>query len=91
MPAEQLVLNEIGLCRILVNAPVELDLYRDCRGSGSLIMIDRLSNATAGADMITAADQADLALIRARTETLLKVIPERIFMPLWWRIIRTGV
>jgi len=77
VPAEQLGLNEIGLCRIQVNAPIVFDLYRDCRGSGSLIVIDRLSNATAGAGMITAAAQADLALIRARTEALLKDIPEQ--------------
>ena len=53
--AEQLGLNEIGLCRIVVNAPVVFDTYRECRGTGSLIVIDRLSNATAGAGMIAAA------------------------------------
>lgn len=53
--ADQLALNEIGLCRISVNAPVVFDAYRACRGSGSLIVIDRLSNATAAAGMIKAA------------------------------------
>ncbi len=50
--ASSLGLNEIALCRIAVNAPVCFDAYAQCRGSGSLIVIDRLSNATAGAGMI---------------------------------------
>ncbi|SFZ77532.1 sulfate adenylyltransferase subunit CysN [Chitinimonas taiwanensis] len=57
--AEQLALNEIGLCRISVNAPVVFDAYRECRGTGSFILIDRLSNATAGAGMIAAAAVAE--------------------------------
>ncbi|QDQ28926.1 sulfate adenylyltransferase subunit CysN [Chitinimonas arctica] len=57
--AAQLGLNEIGLCRIALNAPVVFDAYRDCRGSGNFIVIDRLSNATAGAGMIQAAAAAD--------------------------------
>jgi len=51
----QLALNEIGLCRIAVNAPTAFDAYTACRGTGGLIIIDRLSNATAGAGMIAAA------------------------------------
>jgi sulfate adenylyltransferase subunit 1 len=61
----ELALNEIGLCRVVVNAPVAFDAYRDCRGTGSFIIIDRLSNATAGAGMIAAAAQAE---IKAGTE-----------------------
>ncbi|MBB5017158.1 sulfate adenylyltransferase subunit 1 [Chitinivorax tropicus] len=58
---EQLALNEIGLCRITANAPVVFDPYRESRSTGSLIVIDRLSNATAGAGMITAAATAQAA------------------------------
>ncbi|MCP1288875.1 sulfate adenylyltransferase subunit CysN [Chromobacterium sp. S0633] len=54
-PAEALHLNEIALCRISLNAPAVIDAYAACRGTGSFIVIDRLSNATAGAGMITAA------------------------------------
>ena len=71
--APQLGLNEIGLCRINVTAPVVFDTYRECRSSGNLIVIDRLSNATAGAGMIVAAahsektanDAGELARLRA--------------------------
>ncbi|AOZ48781.1 sulfate adenylyltransferase subunit CysN [Chromobacterium vaccinii] len=53
-PASALALNEIGLCRISLNSPAAFDPYRDCRGSGSLILIDRLSNGTVAAGMIVA-------------------------------------
>ncbi|GLR13100.1 hypothetical protein GCM10007907_18900 [Chitinimonas prasina] len=59
METHQLGLNEIGLCRITLNAPVAFDAYRECRGTGSLIVIDRLSNATAGAGMVVAAAVAE--------------------------------
>lgn len=52
LPANGLSLNEIALCRIETNAPVVFDAYRDCRGSGGFIVIDRLTNATSGAGMI---------------------------------------
>ncbi|GLS04050.1 hypothetical protein GCM10007860_11960 [Chitiniphilus shinanonensis] len=50
---DALQLNEIGLATIEVNAPVAFDSYSQCRGTGGFIVIDRLSNATAGAGMIT--------------------------------------
>ncbi|QNM98513.1 sulfate adenylyltransferase subunit CysN [Chitinimonas koreensis] len=59
--ADRLGLNEIGLCRVALTAPVAFDAYRECRGTGSFIVIDRLSNATAGAGMIAAAAVADEA------------------------------
>ncbi|MCD6060407.1 MAG: sulfate adenylyltransferase, subunit 1, partial [Moraxellaceae bacterium] len=69
--ATQLGLNEIGLCRVVVNAPVAFDAYRTCRGSGSFIVIDRLSNATAGAGMIAAAAAVDVDKLKARNRDLL--------------------
>ncbi|WP_148713958.1 sulfate adenylyltransferase subunit CysN [Chitinolyticbacter meiyuanensis] len=52
LDAEQIGLNEIALVTLEVNAPVVFDPYIQCRGTGSFIVIDRLSNATAGAGMI---------------------------------------
>ncbi len=77
LAAEQLSLNEIGLCRVVVNAPVVFDAYRICRGTGSLIVIDRLSNATAGAGMIAATAEADVELQRAHIEALLLGVSEK--------------
>ncbi|WP_020561843.1 sulfate adenylyltransferase subunit CysN [Methylosarcina fibrata] len=53
--ANELKLNEIGYCTVSVNAPVVFDPYRASRGTGSFIIIDRLSNGTVGAGMIVGA------------------------------------
>ena len=51
-PAEQLQLNEIGVCEVVLSAPIAFDPYTKCKGTGSFIIIDRLSNVTIGAGMI---------------------------------------
>ncbi|BCL76716.1 sulfate adenylyltransferase subunit 1 [Jeongeupia sp. HS-3] len=56
--ADSLQLNEIALVTIETNAPVVFDPYTACRGTGNFIIIDRLSNATAGAGMIVAAAES---------------------------------
>jgi bifunctional enzyme CysN/CysC len=53
--ANELKLNEIGYCTVSVNAPVMFDPYKASRGTGSFIIIDRLSNGTVGAGMIVGA------------------------------------
>ena len=52
-PAAELRLNEIGHCEVALNAPVSFDPYKKCKGTGAFIIIDRLSNVTVGAGMIT--------------------------------------
>ncbi|MGZ4992355.1 MAG: sulfate adenylyltransferase subunit CysN [Methylobacter sp.] len=51
--ATELHLNEIGSCTVSVNAPVVFDAYLSHKGTGSFIIIDRLTNGTVGAGMIT--------------------------------------
>ena len=51
--AQALQLNEIGSCTVNVNAPVVFDAYKTNKGTGAFIIIDRLSNSTVGAGMIT--------------------------------------
>src|SRR3954470_23115058 len=51
--AKTLALNEIGLCNIATATPVAFDPYADNRDTGAFILIDRFTNATAGAGMIT--------------------------------------
>ena len=51
--AKELKLNEIGACTVSVNAPVVIDAYKTSKGTGSFIVIDRLTNGTVGAGMIT--------------------------------------
>ena len=50
--AEELKLNEIGVCRIALSQTVAYDIYDVCRETGSFIVLDRLTHATAGAGMI---------------------------------------
>lgn len=50
--ANELKLNEIGLCTVAVNAPVVFDPYQRNKTTGSFIIIDRLTNVTVGAGMI---------------------------------------
>ncbi|MDO9169714.1 MAG: sulfate adenylyltransferase subunit CysN [Methylobacter sp.] len=59
--AVELHLNEIGSCTVSVNAPVVFDPYLSHKGTGSFIIIDRLTNSTVGAGMITGGiDQENL-------------------------------
>jgi bifunctional enzyme CysN/CysC len=51
--AKTLALNEIGLCNVATATPVAFDAYADNRDMGAFILIDRFTNATAGAGMIT--------------------------------------
>lgn len=51
--AKELQLNEIGLCTVSVNVPVVFDAYKRSKGTGAFIIIDRLTNVTVGAGMMT--------------------------------------
>ncbi len=51
--ANELQLNEIGSCSVSVNAPVVFDAYTRSKGTGSFIIIDRLTNVTVSAGMIS--------------------------------------
>jgi bifunctional enzyme CysN/CysC len=48
-----LTLNEIGVCNVAAASPVTFDPYSDNRETGAFILIDRFTNATAGAGMIS--------------------------------------
>lgn len=53
LPAPGLELNEIGLCEIAMEQQVCYDGYGVNRGTGRFIVIDRLTNVTVGAGMIS--------------------------------------
>jgi sulfate adenylyltransferase subunit 1 (EFTu-like GTPase family) len=55
----ELKLNEIGLCEFSLNKPVVFDAYKRNRHTGAFIVIDRLTNVTIGAGMITEAINHD--------------------------------
>ena len=65
--ADELKLNEIGCCNVSVNAPVVFDPYARSKGTGSFIIIDRLTNVTVGAGMIIGStDDSDLKPVSAK-------------------------
>lgn len=51
----ELRLNEIGVCEFALNKSVVFDSYQRNRHTGAFIIIDRLTNVTIGAGMITEA------------------------------------
>lgn len=53
LAAKTLALNEIGFCNVATNEPVAIDAYESSRSTGSFILIDRSSNATVAAGMIS--------------------------------------
>jgi bifunctional enzyme CysN/CysC len=53
LAAKTLALNEIGFCNIAINELVAIDAYESNRTTGSFILIDRSSNATVAAGMIS--------------------------------------
>lgn len=57
-PAETLRMNDIGAVTLTLLRPIAVDLYRDNRATGSLILIDPETNATVAAGMITSATQS---------------------------------
>jgi bifunctional enzyme CysN/CysC len=53
LAAPTLGLNDIALCNLATAAPVAFDSYEQDRKTGSFIIIDRLTNNTVGAGMIS--------------------------------------
>jgi len=53
LAADQLVLNEIGVCNLAAAGQVAFDPYATNRATGCFIIIDRFTNETGGAGMIT--------------------------------------
>ncbi len=64
IPAATLSLNEIAQVEVTLERPVVADDYRRHKGTGSFIVVDRLTNATVAAGMIetTAADDSAIEL-----------------------------
>ncbi|NQZ31665.1 MAG: sulfate adenylyltransferase subunit CysN [Oceanospirillaceae bacterium] len=59
LAGHKLELNEIAVCEIKLERPVIADLYSELPGTGSFIIIDRLTNATVAAGMIEQASSVD--------------------------------
>jgi len=53
LAAKQLELNEIGVCNLSVDRAVPFDPYTDNRETGGFILIDKISNDTVGAGLLS--------------------------------------
>jgi sulfate adenylyltransferase large subunit len=60
-PALTLRMNDIGAVSLHLLRPIAVDLYRENRGTGALILIDPETNATVAAGMVTAAQGKTVA------------------------------
>jgi bifunctional enzyme CysN/CysC len=52
VPAEELRLNEIGICELELDRSIAFDRYSENRDTGGFVLIDRVSNATVGAGLL---------------------------------------
>jgi bifunctional enzyme CysN/CysC/sulfate adenylyltransferase subunit 1 len=68
LASDSIAMNEIAEVEFETNLPLFFDSYRDCRWTGSLILIDPLTNATVGAVMISGALD-NVAASSAESET----------------------
>jgi bifunctional enzyme CysN/CysC len=53
LAARTLHLNDIAFCNISTTVPIACDRYEDNRDTGAFILVDRVSNETVGAGMIS--------------------------------------
>jgi sulfate adenylyltransferase subunit 1 len=60
-PAPTLRMNDIGAVSLHLLRPIAVDLYRDNRSTGALILIDPETNSTVAAGMVTAAQAQAVA------------------------------
>jgi bifunctional enzyme CysN/CysC len=52
LAAEQLELNEIGVCEVELDRPIAFDPYAESRDMGGFVLIDRITNRTLAAGML---------------------------------------
>jgi bifunctional enzyme CysN/CysC/sulfate adenylyltransferase subunit 1 len=72
LASDSIAMNEIAEVEFETNLPLFFDSYRDCRWTGSLILIDPLTNATVGAVMISGAlDNVAQASAESETASLI--------------------
>jgi bifunctional enzyme CysN/CysC len=69
LAASTLALNDLGLCTLALDAPIAFEPYAVNRDLGGFILIDRMSNETAGAGMIRFALRRS-ANVRPQTLTI---------------------
>jgi sulfate adenylyltransferase subunit 1 (EFTu-like GTPase family) len=72
--ASSLSMNEIGVVRISTAKPLFFDPYKENRSGGAFILIDRKTNATAGAGMILGAAEGSGETAADRLSRLVRAL-----------------
>ena len=62
----QLKLNDIASCRMLLTRPIAADAYGENRLAGSFIVVDRISNNTVGAGMIVGLSRRNTGVLNKK-------------------------
>ncbi|MDP3300685.1 MAG: sulfate adenylyltransferase subunit CysN [Sulfuricurvum sp.] len=63
MQVDELGLNDIASCKMLLTRPIASDAYSTNRLTGSFIVVDRISNNTVGAGMIVGVSRRDIETV----------------------------
>ena len=66
-----LAMNEVGVVRITAARPLFIDPYRENRGTGAFILIDRKTDATAAAGMIVS---SAAAAVESSTDRVVRLV-----------------
>jgi bifunctional enzyme CysN/CysC/sulfate adenylyltransferase subunit 1 len=81
LTSDAIAMNEIAHVEFETNLPLFFDSYRACRWTGSLILIDALTNATVGAAMIVGPVDAKTLAESAKTAAGASLRPALILLP----------
>jgi len=79
--SDSIAMNEIAEVEFETNLPLFFDSYQACRWTGSLILIDALTNATVGAAMIVEPAEADTLAESTKTSVGISRLPALILLP----------
>ena len=69
LEVNELGLNDIAACKVVLTRPIASDAYESNRLTGSFIVVDRISNDTVGAGMILGAHSDNVSSSTAKEYT----------------------
>jgi sulfate adenylyltransferase subunit 1 len=71
--ASSLGLNDIGSVRLVLSEPIAFDVYDDNREMGSFILIDKITNNTVAAGMITQSTAIEVTQAKSNTPSAFEI------------------
>lgn len=71
--ASSLGLNDIGSVRLVLSEPIAFDVYDDNREMGSFILVDKITNNTVAAGMITQSTEIEVTQTNTHTPSAFEI------------------